>query len=170
MTGFPLALHAPVRAWRIDQQRHAGSWDSGIGAQAAGGRWNPRGVKCVYCALDPATAIVEVAVHKGFAALDATPNVLTAMDIADPSLIRVVTPADVPNPHWLVPGIPSAGQQTFGASLLASHAFVAFPSVVSKHSWNILFDPDRARPHYSLALQEALSIDPRLNPPAAAPS
>ena len=164
MKAFPPNLHAPVRAWRIDLERHATSWDSGAGAYAVGGRWNPRGVKAVYCSLDAATAILEVAVHKGFRALDAVAHVSTILAIEDPSSVHVVRPADVPNPTWLMPGIPSAGQQVFGASLLTAHAFVAIPSAVSRQSWNLIFDPDRAKGRYVLVDQERLAIDTRLNP------
>lgn len=137
-----------------------------MGAHAVGGRWNPRGVKAVYCSLDAATAIIEVAVHKGFRALDIVPHVSTALEIADPAHVHVIVPGDVPNPAWLLPGIPSAGQQAFGALLLATHRFVAIPSSASRQSWNLIFDPDRAGGSYVQALQEQLAIDTRLNPPA----
>ena len=137
-----------------------------MGAHAVGGRWNPKGVKAVYCSLDPATAIIEVAVHKGFRALDTVPHVLTVLEIARPSRVHVVMPADVPDPAWLLPGIPSAGQQAFGADLLGKHRFVAIPSAASRQSWNLIFDPDRAAGSYSMVVQEPLAIDPRLNPRA----
>lgn len=78
----------------------------------------------------------------------------------------VVKPEDVSNPGWLTTGMPSARQQEFGAELLAKHLFVAIPSVVSQHSWNLLFDPGRAAGRY-VQLQESLSIDTRFNPPAS---
>lgn len=167
MTVFLPQLAAPVRAWRIDQKKHAAGWDSGIGAYSVGGRWNPRGVKAVYCSLDAAAAILEVAVHKGFRALDMVAHVATALEIADAAHVHVVQPGDVPNPAWLFPGIPGAGQQAFGAALLERHAFVAIPSTVSRRSWNLIFDPDRARDLYVRVLQEPLAIDTRLNPPSA---
>jgi RES domain-containing protein len=74
LTLFPPQLGAPVRAWRIDLKKYARTWDSGIGAYAVGGRWNPKGVKTVYCSLDAATAVIEVALHKGFRALVAIPS------------------------------------------------------------------------------------------------
>ena len=52
-------------AWRLDQAAFAAQWDSGEGAYRAGGRWNSRGVRAVYCSIDPATAILEVAVQRG---------------------------------------------------------------------------------------------------------
>lgn len=167
MTPLPglLAPGAPVVAWRVDARRHAETWDSGIGAELGGGRWNPKGVRVVYCSFDPSSTILEVAVHTGFDVLDSSPHVLTSMRISNPSLVKVVMPVDVPNPGWLHAGIPSAGQQTWGASILATHPFVAFPSVVSKPSWNLVFRPDVAIGEYTLLEQERLIIDGRLNPP-----
>ncbi|MDB5856560.1 MAG: hypothetical protein JWQ76_249 [Ramlibacter sp.] len=119
----------------------------------------------MYCSLDAATAIIEVAVHTGFRALDIVPHVSTVLEIKDPALVHVVTPSNVPNPTWLLPGIPSGNQQAFGASLLATHMFVAIPSAASRQSWNLIFDPDRTKGLYAQTLQEQLAIDTRLNPP-----
>jgi RES domain-containing protein len=106
-------------AWRIDQAIHASSWDSGEGAYRKGGRWNSRGVRAVYCSIDPATAILELAANTGFEALNTVPHVLTSLTIADPSSVHVIN--SVPNPNWLRPGGLSAGQQAFGDALLAGH-------------------------------------------------
>ena len=166
MTPLPGALGSgEVQAWRLDEEQFRPTWDSGEGAFRAGGRWNGKGVRAVYCAIDPATAILEVAVHKGFRALDMVPHVLSCCRIDDPSSVHVVTPDEIPNPNWLRPGIPSAGQQTFGEKLLARHRFVLFPSAVSTHSWNLIFDVVRAADTYSLLSQERFALDPRLHPP-----
>src|SRR5262249_45196983 len=106
-------------------------------------------------------------VHKGFKALDTVRHVLTAATITDLSNIYVVDPASVSNPNWLRPGIPSAGQQEFGGALLARHKFVLIPSVVSTHSWNIIFESAKARGSYSVTLQEDFALDTRLHPPAS---
>src|SRR5438105_12784286 len=119
--------------WRLDRAVFAASWDGGEGAFRAGGRWNSRGVRTVYTSLDPATAVLEVAVHTGFAALDTVAHVLTAATVVDLSAIHIVQLEDVPNPNWLRPGIPGAGQQGFGDALLAAHPFVLIPSAVSTH-------------------------------------
>jgi len=163
LTPFAPLLGKPVRGWRVDRDIHAATWNSGFGAHLTGGRWNSVGHAVIYAALDSSTAILEVAVHKGFYALDTVPHMLTAFEIDDPSKIHVVMPAAVPNPNWLVPAVPTPGQQKFGDALLAAHLFVAIPSAPSRHSWNILFDPARAAGHYKLVLQERLAIDPRLN-------
>lgn len=168
MTPLPPPLGpGAIHGWRLDNADFASTWDSGEGAFRVGGRWNSKGMRAVYCALEPATAILEVAVHKTFRVLDTAPHVLTSLEVTDPALIRVVWPDDVPNANWLRPGIPSAGQQAFGDELLSRHAFVLLPSAVSARSWNLLFDPLRAKGGYRLIAQEAFALDTRLHPPAA---
>ncbi len=152
--------------WRLDQLIHAATWDSGEGAYRAGGRWNSRGVRAVYCSIDPGTAILEVAVHKGFKVLDTVPYVITAARIPDIAEVHIVQHNDVPNPNWLRPGALSAGQQAFGDDLLDRHRFVAIPSTVSTHSWNLIFDPLKAAGFYSMEFQQPFALDTRLHPPA----
>lgn len=166
MTPLPASLGgSDLVAWRLDQEVFSGSWDSGEGAYRVGGRWNNQGLRAVYCALDPATAILEVAVHKGFEALDIVPHDLTEITILDPTKVHIVQPDDVPNPNWLRPGIPSAGQQSFGDNLLARHRFVAIPSVVSTYSWNFIFLGGTGEAGYSVKSQERFALDTRLHPP-----
>lgn len=160
----PVLGSGPVPVWRVDPLRYAATWDSGEGARLFGGRWNPVGTRAVYMTLDPATVILENVVHRGLAEMDTKPHVLTRASIADPTLVRIVLPSEVPNPHWLVPSRPTEGQQAFGAALLAVHAFVLLPSVVSRHSWNLIFDPARAAGHYGGISQEPFALDPRLHP------
>ena len=153
-------------AWRLDQQKYAPTWDSGEGSYKVGGRWNSVGVRAVYCSIDPATAILEVAVHKGFRVLDTVAHVLTALTITAPSSAHVVKPDSVPNPNWLRPCIPSAGQQAFGDDLLAKHKFVLIPSAVSTHSWNLVFVGAVAIGAYALRAQERFALDTRLHAPS----
>jgi RES domain-containing protein len=167
MISLPIALGgSELIGWRLDQAIYAQTWDSGEGAYRVGGRWNSKGVRAVYCSVDPATAILEVAVHKGFRALDTVAHVLTAAVITDTSTVHVVDPASIPNPNWLRPGIPGAGQQAFGDALLSRHRFVAIPSAVSSHSWNLVFVAGNATGTYALKFQEAFALDTRLHPPA----
>lgn len=119
----------------------------------------------MYCSLDPATCIVEAAVHRGFAVLDTQPHVLSCVQL-DAAGIAVLPPEDLPNPAWLHGGVPSAGQQQFGAARLAAHGIVVLPSAVSKHSWNLVFAPAVAAGRWRLLHQEPLQLDTRLHPPA----
>ena len=157
---------ADLLGWRLDARQFAPSWDSGEGAFRFGGRWNSPGVRAVYCALDPATTILEVAVHRGFKRMDTIAHCLTSFRILDPATVHVVQPEDLPNPNWLRPGPPSAGQQAFGDTLLAAHKFVLVPSVVSSNSWNVVFVASVASGGYELVAQEAFALDTRLHPPA----
>ena len=167
MSLLPVALGGTeLIARRLDQAVHASTWDNGEGAYRVGGRWNSKGARAVYSSLDPATAILEVAVHKGFRALDTVAHMMTAAIIADPGDVHIVDPASLPNPNWLRPGIPGAGQQAFGDDLLRRHRFVAIPSAVSPHSWNPIFLAG-ATGAYALKFQEALALDTRLHPPTA---
>jgi RES domain-containing protein len=153
-------------AWRLDDARFGATWDSGEGARRTGGRWNSRGVRAVYCSIDPAAAILEVAVHKGFRALDTVPHVLTSLTVTDPSRIHVVGPEDVPNPNWLRSGIPSGGQQEFGDALLMRYGIVLIPSAVSIHSWNLVLTGGTPNGGFVLRSQERFALDTRLHPPA----
>lgn len=162
MTPLPAVLGGTTLiAWRLDKANFSATWNSGEGARRFGGRWTSRGVPAVYCAIDPATAILEVAVHTGFKALDTVPHVLTSVEITDPARVHVVAPDIVPNPNWLRPGTPSAGQQQFGDALLARFGIIVVPSTVSIHSWNLIFTSGA----YAVKSQEPFALDTRLHPP-----
>lgn len=154
-----------LKGWRLDQAPFKSAWNGGEGAFLHGGRWNNPGVRAVYCALDPATAVLEVAVHKGFRALDAVAHVLTSFAILDPSDVVVVDAAAIPNANWLRLCPPSAGQRSFGDALLRAHKFVLIPSAVSTRSWSLIFDTTKASGAYALRAQEAFALDTRLHPP-----
>ena len=167
MTPLPASLGgSEPLAWRLDRATFAAIWDSGEGAYRDGGRWNSKGIRAVYCSIDPATAILEVAVHKGFRALDIVPHVVTSFRIDDPTTVHIVQPAAIPNPNWFRPGFPSAGQQEFGDELLARHKFIAIPSAVSSFSWSLVFVAANAAGAYTSRLQEPFALDTRLHPPS----
>ena len=92
-------------------------------------------------------------------------HVLTAAVVLDAGAIHVVGPRAF-RTRTLRPGIPGAGQQAFGDDLLGRHAFVAIPSAVSTHSWNLIFAAPAARGGYAVRLQEPFALDTRLHPPA----
>jgi RES domain-containing protein len=158
----PLGSGALV-LWRLDQARYADGWNSGEGAYLAGGRWNSGGTRVVYASLDPATAILEVAAHTTFRALDTVPHILTRARIADAACVHVLPEKDVPQPDWLVPGIDNPARQKFGDALVRKHAVVLLPSAVSRHSWNAIFDPAAAAGLYDDVAQEPFVFDPRLH-------
>jgi RES domain-containing protein len=152
----------PAIIWRLDTAERAEGATAGLGAKRYGGRWNPRGLACVYASLDAATAIMEVAVHTGFDALDARPHVLTAMALRPDVRMRVVRPEEIPNPNWLVPGSPTPGQVRFGGELLRQHPVVLIPSVAAQRSWNVLVNPELEADVLTVLMRERLRLDPRL--------
>lgn len=98
--------------------------------------------------------------------MDTVPHVLTVARILDRTRVFVVQHEDVPNPNWLRPGMPSAGQQTYGDSLLHDHPFVLVPSVVSTFSWNLIFNPETADTLYAVHQQDRFALDTSLHQPA----
>jgi RES domain-containing protein len=164
MAPLPAALGGTgLVAWRLERTRHMATWHRAEGAYLVGGRWSSRGRRVLYASLDPATTVVEVAVHKGFNVLDTVPHTLLALDI-DPAGVHTVSPDDVPNPHWLHPGTVSAGQQRFGDDLLDRHPIAVVPSVVSSRSWNLLIDVDAAAGRFRLRGEARFALDTRLAP------
>jgi RES domain-containing protein len=151
-----------LAGWTLQDARHAATWNSGIGSATYGGRWNSIGKHVIYAALDPATAILEVAVHKGFKVLNTVAHNLHSFTITDPSQVRVVQPGDVPNPHWLNPIPPNQDQQDFGDQLIDAHPYVLLPSTVSAHSWNLLVNVTTALPLMTDIQSERFALDPRL--------
>lgn len=164
MTPLPSPIGSgELRFWRLDQKRHAPTWSSGEGSFQVGGRWNSVGVRAVYCAVEPSTAILEVAVHKGFKALDTAPHILTSARVIDLNDAHVLDVSDIPNSNWLVPGAHGPGQKSFGDELLKDHIFVLIPSTVSRHSWNLVFDAQKAKDRFDDIQQEPFALDPRLH-------
>lgn len=162
--GFPWAPNV-LLIWRMDTKPHSAMWDSGKGAELAGGRWNPKGFATVYASVDPSTALLEVAVHKGFDTLGRIPHVVSCAEIPDAAAVHVLDAGAIPDGNWLCPGVPSHAQQQFGMNLLQTHVFVAIPSSVLPLSWNILFNPTRASGKYRFRDQTAFALDTRLNTP-----
>ena len=169
MTPLHPAIQAPpglaskaLIVWRLERAAFVPGWQEGIGPQRFGGRWNPKGQPVVYTSMDPATSILELAVHAGFATLDAVAHTLLAIEILKPEDVFVVQDKAVPNPHWLAPGSPTPTQQACGAALLQQHPFVAIPSAVSRHSWNLLINPVTAQGKFKEHAQERFVLDPRL--------
>jgi RES domain-containing protein len=163
LTPLPGALGGrELVAWRIEVTRHFSGWQDAEGAFRVGGRWSSAGRRVLYTSIDPSTAILEVAVHKGLQTLDIVPHTLLELGIEHPGRVFVVTPDQIAEPAWLRPGTVSAVQQAFGDSLLTAHPLLLLPSVVSTHSWNLLIDVPAAQAAFSLRRSEAFALDPRL--------
>ena len=164
MTPLPPAAPGSVlTTWRLERAAHQMTWAQGEGAFKVGGRWSAPGRRVIYTSLDPATTILEAAVHKGFNALDIVPHALLRIDV-DQACAFVVPVKRIQNAHWLLPGAVSVHQQRFGSDLLDKHAAILVPSVVSRHSWNLIIDVVAAKGMFKLVRKEAFALDTRLTP------
>jgi RES domain-containing protein len=154
--------------WRLEREIYFAGWEKGEGAYQVGGRFSSKGRRVIYTSLDPSTAIVELAVHKGFRVLDTDAHVLMSIAIpVRPGDAMIVQPTDVGNPNWLRPGLPSANQQKFGDTQLDKTGILILPSVVSSHSWNCLIDVATFPKLASyLQSQERFALETRLIPAA----
>jgi RES domain-containing protein len=165
VTPLPAALGGSgLVAWRLERNKHLRTWKSAEGAFLVGGRWSSAGRRVIYASLDPATTILEVAVHKGFDVLDTVPHTLLEFGV-DPKHVHVVRPSHIPNGNWLHAGGISPNQQRFGDALLDEYPLVVVPSVVSKRSWNLLINAT-ATGRLVLKSKEAFALDTRLTPGA----
>ncbi len=171
MTPLPTALRVEpdipgIVGWRLGRMQYRDAWNSGYGAREYGGRWNVVGRSIVYASLDPSTALAEVAVHVSFQTLLVVPHVMTNFRVLDAAKVRVVGASQLSaHPDWLEPGLPTPAQQAFGTSLFTEkHPFVVIPSVVSPHSWNLMFDAELAKLNidYELIGHEQYRLDRRL--------
>lgn len=162
----PVPLGGELICWRLEREVYFSTWYSGEGAFQVGGRFSSKGRRVVYTSLDPSTAIIEVAVHKGFHALDTDPHILMSVAVPiTPTTAVVVMPSTVSNPHWLHPGKPSPNQQKFGDQQLDKTGILIVPSVVSRHSWNCLINVEHFPKLSSyLRTHERFELDTRLVP------
>jgi RES domain-containing protein len=103
-------------------------------------------------------------VQKSRETLSIVPHVLIELEITDLDQVYIVQPEQVADRTWRRPGDPQVGGQLFGDRLLAQHNFVLIPSVVSMHSWNLVFTNPKSAGAYRERSREDFILDPRLNP------
>lgn len=147
--------------WRVSPAYHADKAMSGDGSYRRGGRWNPPGIRVVYCADSRALALVEVLANVRRPALLGTqPWVVMRVDVPADLVER---PGRVPE-SWRETPYPTA-TQAFGAEWVQSQRSVALrvPSVVVPGEFNYLLNP--AHPQYAkvrVGQPEPFAFDPRL--------
>ncbi|MHB0888154.1 RES family NAD+ phosphorylase [Acidithiobacillus sp.] len=122
--------------WRISN--HATL--DGLGGLRASGRWSLRGRPVVYCAPDPATALLETLVHLE----------LDREDIPEAfQWLRIEVPDDVPMETVDLTTLPDGGlrhqarTQRLGDKWLAelSSAILRVPSILVPETYNALLNP-----------------------------
>ncbi|MFZ5510336.1 MAG: RES family NAD+ phosphorylase [Pseudomonadota bacterium] len=125
-----------MRVWRISNYADL----SGSGGLRASGRWHSAGRRIVYCAPNPAAALLEVLVHQ-YLSPDEVPDTYQYLEVDIPDDVQRLRLdlSDLPDNWRDDPGI----SQSYGDSWLLSEASVALevPSVVAPATWNVLLNP-----------------------------
>ena len=144
--------------WRITN--HV-SLDGGGGLRAPG-RWHARGQRIVYCAPNPATALLEVLVHAGIEMED-IPVRFRYMEIEAPDSVAMeTTDSSALGPAWRT--TLEATRQSGDDWLRSGRtALLRVPSAIVPATWNILLNPrhpDCAQ--IRIACIHEQRLDPRL--------
>ena len=122
--------------WRISDQLEL----DGAGGLRASARWHTLGRCIVYCAPNPATALVEVLVHIELDA-EELPDALQYLEIEAPDMIFTRTvDVDVLGRNWQTNEVTTrrAGDEWLHSGHTAQ---LPIPSVIVPATWNILVNP-----------------------------
>jgi RES domain-containing protein len=127
-----------MKVYRIGRSKHAGDL-TGEGARLFGGRWNHKGIPCLYTSESRALALLEYSVNVN---LDDVPRALTMaiIEISDSS-IKIISEAQLPG-NWKHAPAPSETKD-FGTNLFKNEQFSVFkiPSTVVPEEFNYLLNP-----------------------------
>lgn len=147
--------------WRLSPGYHVDKAMSGEGAYRRGGRWNPPGIRVVYCADSRSLAVVEVLANvKRPALLGDQAWALIPIEVPEELAEK---PARVPDSWRDTPY--TAASQRFGAEWVQAERSAALrvPSVVVPGEFNFLLNP--AHPGFKrvkVGKPEAFAFDPRI--------
>lgn len=128
-----------MRVWRLGRAIHQDDELSGEGARRHGGRWNSRGLACIYTAASLELALLETLVHLD---LDLVPADLLAIELELPDPEVASPPAELP-PDWHLPPPYLAGTRQMGDAWLKARRSLALavPSSVLPQRLNVLINP-----------------------------
>lgn len=134
-----------------------------IGAEIAGGRWNPPGTGILYTATSPALALLETLVHFPKISYNQLPSLrVFTLQIPD-GQVRWIDPNLLPD-EWAYPTALPLTQSIFGEWLQNPvDLAIGVPSVVMDISYNVLLHPKH--PLYqtiSISNSQELILDQRL--------
>jgi len=123
--------------YRISRSKWANDL-SGEGARLYGGRWNNKGVACLYTSSSISLAILEFSVN---VSLDQIPRSLSLVTLKIPDEVYVLKIEDLPGDWNSVPA-PSSTKD-FGSGLLTEgrHLTIKIPSSVISRESNFIINP-----------------------------
>jgi RES domain-containing protein len=111
---------------------------TGEGARLYGGRWNRKGVPCLYTSSSISLAILEFSVN---VTLDQLPRALSLVTIKIPDEVHELKIDDLPGNWNAVPAPASA--KDFGSKMLtdAKHLTIKLPSSIITREFNYIINP-----------------------------
>jgi RES domain-containing protein len=127
-----------MQVFHLGKSKYAGDL-MGKGAELFAGRWNRKGVPCIYAASTLSLSVLEYAVNNS---LENIPRALsyTVYEIPDKSYKKFST-ASLPG-DWTDRPLP-VSTMDFGTQLLRDciHLVIAVPSVIIPEEYNFLLNP-----------------------------
>jgi RES domain-containing protein len=127
-----------MEVFRVSIEKFAREMD-GEGARLFGGRWNLKGIPCIYASESRALAVLEYSVNTS---LDLIPPFLciVCFEIPDRNIRRLSVP-DLPW-NWQNTAIPISTRE-FGTSILLDGKTLAFrvPSAIIPEEFNFVINP-----------------------------
>jgi RES domain-containing protein len=150
-----------ITVWRLCAERVVPMAFSGEGSFVDGGRWNPPGVRVVYCSESRSLAALEVLANARDN-LFAGPRHWFVISMEIPTL-HVEHPSSIPEDWRLCPYSPAT--QAFGANWIREgrKAVLRVPSAMVPGEFNFMLNP--AHPdfrHLKPGKPEPFFFDPRL--------
>ena len=127
-----------MKVYRIGWTKHADDL-SGEGSKLFGGRWNHKGIPCVYTSESRALALLEYSVNVN---IDEIPRALSCVTIEIPDRsIKLISENKLPG-NWKNFPAPS-DTKDFGSKLLSSLKVkvIKIPSSIIKEEFNYLLNP-----------------------------
>lgn len=110
----------------------------GAGGLRASGRWHNRGKRIVYCAPNPATALLEILVHAEIDVQD-IPVSMRYLEIEAPDSIAVESmDPSTPASAWQKEKSRGIGDEWLNSKRTA---LLRVPSVIMPATWNVLINP-----------------------------
>lgn len=130
-----------MRLWRLAQAKRAHNAFDGEGAARWGGRWNPKGVRCVYTSESSSLTVLEVLVHMEKHHFFGARYVFFAVDVPERVKVDTVDPADLPD-DWRRTPAPIALHETGKAWIeRGESALLRVPSALTPGEHNVLLNP-----------------------------
>ncbi len=153
-----------VNVYRMVKTKWAAMAFDGDGARITGGRWNSKGVRCVYTSASESLALLEILVHLQDASL--LPY-YTVFELQIPENLIAVIPEGTLPPDWQQPLSPPS-TAALGDEWLKSASLemaLAVPSTIVPREMNYLLKI--AHPEYRSIISRARQMpyysDPRLS-------